>query len=120
MIKTKTKKELRLKRRLRYRSRVFGEPEQPRVCIFRSNKYIYAQVIDDVKGVTVVSASSFEKNFDCNNKKNLDAAKLLGEILGKRILEKGIKKIVFDRSGYKYHGRIKAFADAMRNVGVIF
>ena len=120
MIKTKTKKELRLKRQLRYRSRVFGEPEQPRVCIFRSNKYIYAQVIDDINGVTIVSASSFEKNFGCDNKKNLEAAKLLGEILGKRILEKGIKKIVFDRSGYKYHGRVEAFADAMRSVGVIF
>ena len=118
MIKTKTKKELRLKRHLR--SRVFGKPEQPRACMFMSNKYIYAQVIDDMKGVTIVSASSFEKNFDCDNKKNLDAAKLLGEILGKRILEKGIKKIVFDRSGYKYHGRVEAFADAMRSVGVIF
>lgn len=120
MIKTKTKKELRLKRRLRYRSRVFGKPEQPRVCIFMSNKYIYSQIIDDVNGITIVSASSFEKDFACDNKKNLEAAKLLGEMLGKRILEKGIKKIVFDRSGYKYHGRVAAFADAVRSVGVVF
>lgn len=120
MIKLKSRKDLRFKRRIRLRSKIEGSSEQPRLCIFVSNKYIYVQIIDDIKCHTLVAASTKEKNFDMENKKNIEAAGHLGEIIAQRALEDGIKKIVFDRSGYKYHGRVMAIAEAMRKVGLVF
>jgi len=120
MIKLKSRKDLRFKRQVRLRSKISGSSEQPRLCIFVSNKYIYVQIIDDIKGHTLVAASTKEKNFDMDNKKNIAAAERLGEIIAQRALENRVKKIVFDRSGYKYHGRVMAIAEAMRKLGLVF
>jgi large subunit ribosomal protein L18 len=93
-----------------------------RLSVFRSSKHIYAQVIDDVKGVTVAAASSVEKDMRGNLKTgaNVDAAKAVGKLLAQRALEKGVKTVVFDRGGYRYHGRVKALADAAREGGLTF
>ncbi len=92
-----------------------------RLCISRSNKYLYAQIIDDIKGMTVVGISSQAKGFpEMGNKKNVNAAAKLGKMVAEKAKEKGITKVVFDRNGYKYHGKVKAFADSARENGLEF
>lgn len=88
--------------------------------MFRSNKHIYAQIIDDTQSSTIVSASTLDKEFGLDSTNNIEAAKKVGELVAKRALEKGIKKVVFDRGGYLYHGRVKALADAAREAGLEF
>jgi len=102
----------------RIRRRVKGTPERPRLAVFRSLKHIYAQVIDDVKGHTVVAASSAEENG--KNGGNVAGAKQIGQLVAERAKDKGVKAVVFDRGGYLYHGRVKALADAARAAGLEF
>ncbi|BDG34216.1 50S ribosomal protein L18 [Parageobacillus sp. VR-IP] len=111
---------VRKRRHARVRKKIFGTAERPRLNVFRSNKHIYAQIIDDMKAVTLVSASTLDKEFDLESTGNIEAAKKVGELVAKRALEKGIKKVVFDRGGYLYHGRVKALADAAREAGLEF
>ena len=108
--------------RKRIRKKIRGTSERPRVFVFKSNRYLYTQVIDDENSHILVSASTLEKEFKGKNKnyKNMDASQVLGGILAKRLKEKKIERVVFDRGIYPYHGRIKAFAEAMRKGGVIF
>ncbi len=120
MINIKSKNEMRKKRHLRSRKTLVGTALRPRLSVFRSNKHIYAQLIDDVSGATLASSSTLEKNTDTENKANVDGAAFVGEHIAKRAVEKDIKNVVFDRSGYRYHGRIKALADAARNAGLEF
>ncbi len=108
-------------RHKRIRKKVSGTPERPRLCVYKSLKYIYAQIIDDTKGHTLVSATSLEKEFsDLKSRDTIESAKRVGELIAKRAIEKGIKKVVFDRSGYPYHGRVAALAEAARAAGLEF
>ena len=109
----------RRKRHDRIRLRVEGSASRPRLAVFRSNIHIYAQVIDDSKGVTIVAASSVEKSGIARGG-NVAAAKAIGKSIAERAKEKGIKQVVFDRGGYQYHGRVKALADAAREAGLEF
>ncbi len=113
------KNKSRQKRHLRVRNHISGTAERPRLNVFRSLSNIYAQVIDDVHGVTLVSASTMDKDFK-NYGGNIEAAKAIGEAVAKRALEKGIKEVVFDRGGYVYHGRVAALAEAAREAGLKF
>ncbi|WP_240377791.1 50S ribosomal protein L18 [Bacillus piscicola] len=115
-----TKYAKRKKRHLSIRRSVVGTPERPRLCVFRSNKHTYAQLIDDVKGETIASASTTEKDMDIQHGGNIEAAAKVGELLAKRASEKGHESVVFDRGGFLYHGRIKALADAARENGLKF
>ena len=110
----------RLRIHARIRDRVRGTEQRPRLAVFRSLKHIYAQVIDDRSGKTVVSASSHEKSIGIKSGGNLAGAKEIGKIVAQRAQEKGVKKVVFDRGGYLYHGRVKALADAAREAGLEF
>ena len=110
----------RVKRHNRVRKHLAGTAESPRLCVYRSNVSIYAQIIDDVKGYTLASASSADKDFDMAGKTKCEQAKLVGEKLGKLAVEKGIKTVVFDRGGYIYTGRIQALADGARSAGLEF
>ena len=116
------KKLARIKRKRRARSHVIGTSERPRLNVFRSLKHIYAQAIEDTTGKTLVSAStkSPELKESLRHSGNVDAAKKVGELIAKKCLEQGIQKVVFDRSGYLYHGRVKALAEAARTGGLIF
>ncbi len=109
----------RRKRHARVRGKVSGTPERPRLCVFRSENNIYAQVIDDVAGSTLVSASTVEKDFDGNGG-NVEAAREVGSRIARRALDKGIEEVVFDRGGYIYHGRVQALAEAAREGGLKF
>ena len=109
----------RLKRHKRVRGKISGTPERPRLNVFRSETNIDAQIIDDVAGVTLVSASSLEKGFECEGTKS-DAAKKVGQLVAERALAKGIDTVVFDRGGYVYHGRVQALADGAREGGLQF
>ena len=120
MVSKKSRNETRQKRHLRIRKNVSGTTAVPRLNVFRSNANIYAQVIDDVKGVTLVSASSIDKELKLANGSNIEAAKQVGALVAKRALEKGVECVVFDRGGYLYHGRVKALADAAREAGLKF
>ena len=123
MIKREDRKRLRLMRHKRLRKRISGTPERPRLSVYRSEKHIYAQIIDDTKGVTLVAVSTVEEEVrnKLNQKTwNVQAAKEVGKIIAERATAKGIKEIVFDRGGYKYHGRIKALADSARESGLKF
>ncbi|MGN7270914.1 50S ribosomal protein L18 [Bacillus licheniformis] len=120
MITKTSKNATRLKRHARVRAKLSGTPERPRLNVFRSNKHIYAQVIDDVNGVTLVSASTLDKDFNAENGSDTAAAAKVGELVAKRASEKGITNVVFDRGGYLYHGRVKALADAAREAGLEF
>ncbi|MDR2965251.1 MAG: 50S ribosomal protein L18 [Treponema sp.] len=113
----KTRK--RLRRKIHIRKRVSGTSERPRMTVTRSNKSISVQVIDDIKGHTLASASTLEKELK-SIKANVEGASKLGEIMGKRLLEKNIKTVVFDRNGYLYHGIVKALADGSRKAGIEF
>ena len=112
------------RRRIHYRIRkhVNGTPERPRLAVFRSNKQIYAQVIDDEHGVTLVAAASNDKALaaECKGKNGIDAAAIVGKAVAARALEKGITAVSFDRGGYLYHGRVKSLADAAREGGLNF
>ena len=123
MISIKPKRENRLKRKKRVRKKIEGTPETPRLTVFRTARHIYAQIIDDSIGRTIVTASTISK--DVKSKANgisgnIKGAILVGETIGKKGIEKGIKKIVFDRNGFLYHGRVKALADAARKIGLKF
>lgn len=119
---TESKTEGRLRRHKRIRKKVFGNSDRLRLSVYRSLNHVYAQIIDDLKGYTIVTASSLDKEFkdQKGHKGNVKTAKMVGELIAKRALEKGIKKIVFDRSGYLYHGSIKALAEATREAGLEF
>jgi len=112
----------RLARHGRVRKKVFGTPGKPRLCVYRSIKNIYAQIIDDTKGHTLISASTLDKEIAGNLKYagNKEAAKVVGELIAKKALEKGIETVTFDRGGYLYHGRVKELADGAREVGLKF
>ena len=109
----------RLKRHARVRGKISGTAERPRLSVFRSESNIYAQIIDDVAGNTLCSASTVEKGFEGNGG-NVEAAKKIGETIAKRALEKGIENVVFDRGGYIYHGRVAALAEGAREGGLKF
>lgn len=113
---TQLEKRDRIKKRIR--KKVTGSSDRPRLSVFRSNKEIYAQIINDEKGITLASASSLVKNFPAGTKS--DKAKEVGTRLGKKAIELGIDKVVFDRNGYIYHGRIKALAEGAREAGLKF
>lgn len=118
MLKKVSRNDERIRRHLRVRRKVSGTPECPRLNVFRSNKFIYAQIIDDVNGKTLVSASSLKMGLA--NGSNVEAAKLVGAEVAKRALENNITNVVFDRGGYIYTGKIKALADAAREAGLKF
>jgi large subunit ribosomal protein L18 len=116
-----TKIEKRNRIRMRIRRKISGSAEEPRLAVFRSNKQIYAQVVDDLNKITLLSASSKEKEIAGQTGiKKTEQAKLVGKLLASKCKEKGIEKVVFDRSGYKYHGRVKSLADAAREGGLKF
>jgi large subunit ribosomal protein L18 len=117
-----SKQEAGKRRHKRIRKKVFGTPDRLRLSVYRSLNHVYAQLIDDLKGHTVVSASTLDKEFkdEKAHKGNIKMARKVGELIAKRALEKGIKKVVFDRSGYLYHGSVKALAEAAREAGIEF
>ena len=119
MINKPDKNKARLKRHARVRGKVFGTSERPRLNVFRSAKHIYAQLIDDVQGVTIASAASTEKDFDLNGG-NKEGAFKVGEMIAAKAAEKGIKDVVFDRAGYLYHGRVAELAEGARKGGLNF
>lgn len=122
MAKKNSRTDRRQERHARVRKDVFGTPERPRLCVYRSIANISAQVIDDVNGVTLVSASTLEKEIKAKMAYggNKEASKLVGEAVAKRALEKGIDTICFDRGGFLYHGRVKELADGARSAGLKF
>ena len=120
MIKKVSRNEMRLERHKRIRENLHGTAERPRLNVFRSNANITAQVIDDDKGITLVSASTLEKELKITNGGNVEAAKKIGEEIAKRAKKAKITKVVFDRGGYLYHGRVKALAEAARENGLEF
>jgi large subunit ribosomal protein L18 len=124
-VKIKTKDDRRHRIQLRQRKRIMGTPERPRLSVFRSVSHIYAQVIDDLSGKTLVSASSVEPTVKGAFSKgvaggNVKGAEAVGKVIAERSIDKGIKRVVFDRSGFLYHGRIRAVADAARKGGLEF
>lgn len=119
----RTKQENRKRRHWRLRTRLQGTAERPRLCVQRSNKYIYAQLIDDVAGTTLASASSLQKDVAAaagGKTGSIDAAAAVGKTVAERAKEKGISKVCFDRGGYRYHGRVKALAESAREAGLEF
>jgi len=114
------KNAVRKKRHGRVRTKLSGTAARPRLNVFRSSKHMYAQIIDDVNGVTIASASTLDKELNLESTGNIDAATKVGELVAKRAVEKGITSVVFDRGGYLYHGRVKALADAARENGLEF
>ena len=120
MINKTSRNEARKARHARIRNKVSGTSELPRLCVFRSLKNISVQIIDDEKGVTLVSASSLDKDLNIKNGGNIEASKLVGALVAKKAKKAKIKKVVFDRGGYLYHGRVQALADAARENGLEF
>ena len=119
MVSKSNSNKARLKRHLRVRSKISGTAACPRLDVFRSNSNIYAQLIDDVNGVTLAAAASNEKDFDANGG-NCEGARKVGQLIAKRAAEKGITEVVFDRGGYIYHGRVKELAEGAREGGLKF
>ena len=119
MVRKVNKKAMRLHRHVRVRGKISGTPERPRLNVFRSNANIYAQIIDDVNGVTLVAANTLEKGFE-GATGNAEAAKKVGVVLAERAKAKGIEEVVFDRGGYVYHGRVAALAEGAREAGLKF
>ena len=119
MVKNFDKNAQRVKRHTRVRGKISGTPERPRLNVFRSNANIYAQIIDDVNGVTLVAANTLEKDFE-GATGNAEAAKKVGLLVAERALAKGIEEVVFDRGGYIYHGRVAALAEGAREAGLKF
>ena len=122
MIRKENRKAIREKKHRRLRNRFSGTPERPRLAVFRSNQHIYAQIIDDTVGNTLVSVATTEKEVRdaLQNTDDIAAAEYAGDLIGKRAVEKGITAVVVDRGGYVYHGKIAAFADAARKAGLEF
>ncbi len=122
MVSKESTKEVRVKKHRRLRNRFAGTTERPRLAVFRSNNHMYAQIIDDSVGNTLVSASTLQKEVKAELEKtnNVDAAAYLGKVIAERALEKGIKTVVFDRGGFIYQGKIQALADAAREAGLEF
>ncbi len=110
----------RKSRHERLRKKVSGTDARPRLCVYRSLKYIYAQLLDDVAGCTMLSVSSLNPEIKARSGSKTDDAKIVGETIGKKAREKGFEQVVFDRGGFKYHGRVKALADAAREAGLKF
>ena len=122
MVNKKSRKEVRVKKHMIIRNRISGTAERPRLAVFRSNNHMYAQIIDDTVGNTLVAASTLEKEVKAELEKtnNVDAAAYVGTVIAKRALEKGITTVVYDRGGYIYHGKVAALAEAAREAGLIF
>ena len=122
MVSKKSRAEVRIKKHSRMRNRFSGTAERPRLSVFRSNNHMYAQIIDDTAGNTIVSASTLEKDVKSEIEKtnNVDAAAYLGTVIAKRALDKGIKTVVFDRGGFIYQGKVAALAEAAREAGSEF
>lgn len=122
MVSKKSRSEVRLKKHKRMRNRFSGTAERPRLSVFRSNNHMYAQIIDDTVGNTLVAASTLEKDVKSELKKtnDVEAAAYLGTVIARKALDKGIKEVVFDRGGFIYQGKIKALADAAREAGLEF
>ena len=119
MVSKVNKNAMRLKRHVRVRGKISGTPARPRLNVFRSNANIYAQIIDDVNGVTLVAANTLEKDFE-GATGNAEAAKKVGQLIAERAKAKGIEEVVFDRGGYIYHGRVAALAEGAREGGLKF
>ena len=122
MVSKKSRSEIRVKKHMKIRNRFSGTPECPRLAVFRSNNHMYAQIIDDTVGNTLVSASTAEKavKAELTKTNNVEAAAYVGTVIAKRALEKGIKTVVFDRGGFIYQGKVQALADAAREAGLEF
>ena len=122
MVKKESRQKVRVKKHNRIRNRFSGTAERPRLAVFRSNNHMYAQIIDDTVGNTLVAASTLEKDVKAELEKtnNVDAAAYLGKVIAKKALDKGIKVVVFDRGGFIYQGKIQALADAAREAGLEF
>lgn len=122
MIKKQSRTDVREKKHIRMRNHIIGTGERPRLSVFRSNNHMYAQIIDDSLGKTLVSASTVQKDVKDSLKKtnDVEAASYLGKVIGKRAVEAGIKEVVFDRGGFIYQGKIKALADSAREAGLVF
>ena len=122
MVSKKSKNEIRVKKHRRLRNRFSGTAERPRLAVFRSNNHMYAQIIDDTVGNTLVAASTLEKEIKAELKKtnDVEAAAYLGKVIAKRAMDKGISEVVFDRGGFLYHGKIEALAEAAREAGLVF
>ena len=122
MVSKESRQKVREKKHLKIRNRFSGTAERPRLAVFRSNNHMYVQVIDDVAGNTLVAASTVEKDVKAQLEKtnDVEAAKVLGSVIAKRALDKGIDTVVFDRGGYIYHGKVAALADAAREAGLQF
>lgn len=120
MINKPSRNDVRKRIHKRVRKTIVGTEERPRLNVYRSNKNIYAQLIDDEKNVTIVSANTNEKDFDFESSSNAEAAAQVGKLIAERAIEKGYKSVVFDRGGYVYHGRVKALAEGAREAGLDF
>ncbi len=122
MINKPDKNEIRRRKHVRVRKKIAGTPARPRLCVFRSNLHMYAQVIDDTTGQTLAAASTLDKEIksDKSGAANKEGARAVGELVAKRAIDKGVKEVVFDRSGYIYHGRVAALAEAAREAGLTF
>mgnify|MGYP000553768695 CR=1 FL=1 len=122
MVNKDSKKKARVKKHYRMRRHIVGSQDRPRLCVFRSNLHMYAQIIDDTKGCTLVAASTVDPEVKAQVEKtnNVEAAAVVGTVIAKRAAEKGIDKVVFDRGGFLYHGKIQALADAAREAGLQF
>lgn len=121
MIKKNSRNGLRQGKHARVRRKIFGTAEAPRLCVYKSLNHIYAQIINDEEGMTLVTASTLDKDFEnLASRTNMEAARAVGNKIADRAKEKGITKVVFDRSGYKYHGRVAALANAARENGLEF
>ena len=118
MISKKSRSEIRVKKHNRLRNHLSGTTECPRLAVFRSNNHMYAQIIDDTVGKTLVAASTLEAKKELEN--NVDAAAYVGKLIAERAIEKGIKEVVYDRGGFIYQGKVKALADAAREAGLEF
>ena len=122
MVRKESRQKVRIKKHMKIRNRFSGTAERPRLAVFRSNNHMYAQIIDDTVGNTLVAASTLEKDVkaELENTNNVDAAAYLGTVIAKRAIEKGIKTVVFDRGGFIYQGKIAALAEAAREAGLEF
>ena len=122
MVSKKSRQEVRIKKHMKIRNRFSGTAERPRLAVFRSNNHMYAQIIDDTVGKTLVSASTMEKEVKAELEKtnNVDAAAYVGTLIAKRAMEKGINEVVYDRGGFIYQGKVAALAEAAREAGLVF
>ena len=122
MVSKESRAEVRMNKHRKIRNRFSGTAERPRLAVFRSNNHMYAQIIDDTVGKTLVAASTLEKDVKAELKKtnDVEAAAYLGKVIAKRAIDKGITEVVFDRGGFLYHGKIEALAEAAREAGLVF